>query len=148
MLIMTVTHAQMISVMKQGSVIVDLAAEAGGNCVATRPGELYVHEGVTIIGVPNSPVVPPPFNWFFSLKDIRTCLHVCPRNLRLCTPTISPSFSSPLGDRKAKHSSLTSLTKSSADPLFSITERRFHLRRDQLLLQLRLTSPSRRMFLK
>ncbi len=41
---------QMIGVMKQGSVIVDLAAEAGGNCVATKPGELYVHKGVTIIG--------------------------------------------------------------------------------------------------
>src|SRR5688572_1428074 len=36
--------------MKQGSVIVDLAAEAGGNCEATRPGELVVHNGVTIIG--------------------------------------------------------------------------------------------------
>lgn len=36
--------------MKQGSVIVDLAAETGGNCVATKPGELNVHKGVTIIG--------------------------------------------------------------------------------------------------
>lgn len=36
--------------MKQGSVIVDLAAEAGGNCEATRPGELTVQSGVTIIG--------------------------------------------------------------------------------------------------
>jgi len=40
----------MVAAMKQGSVIVDLAAEAGGNCEATRPGELHVHEGVTIIG--------------------------------------------------------------------------------------------------
>lgn len=40
----------MIAVMKPGSVIVDLAAEAGGNCVATKPGESYVHRGVTIIG--------------------------------------------------------------------------------------------------
>ena len=40
----------MVAAMKQGSVIVDLAAEAGGNCEATRPGELYVHQGVTIIG--------------------------------------------------------------------------------------------------
>lgn len=36
--------------MKQGSVIVDLAAEAGGNCEATKPGELYTKNGVTIIG--------------------------------------------------------------------------------------------------
>jgi H+-translocating NAD(P) transhydrogenase len=40
----------MVAAMKQGSVIVDLAAEAGGNCEATRPGELYVHNGVTVIG--------------------------------------------------------------------------------------------------
>ena len=40
----------MVAAMKQGSVIVDLAAEAGGNCEATRPGELNVQSGVTIIG--------------------------------------------------------------------------------------------------
>ena len=40
----------MVAAMKQGSVIVDLAAETGGNCEATKPGELYVHDGVTIIG--------------------------------------------------------------------------------------------------
>jgi NAD(P) transhydrogenase len=36
--------------MKQGSVVVDLAAEAGGNCEATKPGQLVVENGVTIIG--------------------------------------------------------------------------------------------------
>jgi H+-translocating NAD(P) transhydrogenase len=40
----------MIAAMKQGSVVVDLAAEAGGNCEATVPGKLHVHRGVTIIG--------------------------------------------------------------------------------------------------
>jgi len=40
----------MIEAMKPGSVIVDLAAEAGGNCVATAPGKLVEHKGVTIIG--------------------------------------------------------------------------------------------------
>jgi H+-translocating NAD(P) transhydrogenase subunit alpha len=33
-----------------GSVIVDLAAEQGGNCELTKPGEVVVHQGVTIIG--------------------------------------------------------------------------------------------------
>lgn len=41
----------MVAAMKQGSVIVDMAAEAGGNCEATRPGELHVHRGVSIIGM-------------------------------------------------------------------------------------------------
>lgn len=44
-----ITH-DMVAMMKQGSVIVDLAAEAGGNCEATRPGELVVKDGVTVIG--------------------------------------------------------------------------------------------------
>jgi NAD(P) transhydrogenase subunit alpha len=36
--------------MKRGSVIVDLAAEAGGNCSETRPGETFEKNGVTIVG--------------------------------------------------------------------------------------------------
>ncbi|AZR33903.1 NAD(P)(+) transhydrogenase (Re/Si-specific) subunit alpha [Xanthomonas vasicola] len=36
--------------MRAGSVIVDLAAETGGNCAATRPGETYDFEGVVIAG--------------------------------------------------------------------------------------------------
>ncbi|KAJ7046870.1 PNTB-domain-containing protein [Mycena alexandri] len=46
---------EMVAAMKQGSVIVDLAAEAGGNCEATKPGELYVKNGVTIIGYTDLP---------------------------------------------------------------------------------------------
>ena len=40
----------MVELMKPGSVIVDLAAEKGGNCELTKPGEVVVHNGVTIIG--------------------------------------------------------------------------------------------------
>ncbi|KIK08286.1 hypothetical protein K443DRAFT_672776 [Laccaria amethystina LaAM-08-1] len=47
--------AEMVAAMKQGSVIVDLAAEAGGNCEATRPGELNIQSGVTIIGYTDLP---------------------------------------------------------------------------------------------
>ena len=36
--------------MKPGSVVVDLAAEAGGNCELTIPGQLTVQHGVKIIG--------------------------------------------------------------------------------------------------
>ena len=42
--------ADMVDSMKDGSVIVDLAAEQGGNCELTSPGEVIVHNGVTIIG--------------------------------------------------------------------------------------------------
>ena len=36
--------------MKPGSVVVDLAAETGGNCELTRPGETYEHQGVLVAG--------------------------------------------------------------------------------------------------
>ncbi len=42
--------ADMVESMKDGSVIVDLAAEQGGNCELTEPGEVVVKHGVTIIG--------------------------------------------------------------------------------------------------
>jgi NAD(P) transhydrogenase subunit alpha len=41
--------------MKDGSVIVDLAAETGGNCELTEPGEVVVKDGVTIIGYTDLP---------------------------------------------------------------------------------------------
>ena len=42
--------AAAVRAMRVGSVIVDLAAEAGGNCELTAPGEVVVREGVTIVG--------------------------------------------------------------------------------------------------
>ena len=45
-----IISAAMVEGMKPGSVIVDLAAETGGNCELTRPGETYDHQGVTLAG--------------------------------------------------------------------------------------------------
>ena len=42
--------AEMVATMKPGSVIVDMAAEQGGNCELTVPGEAVVRHGVTIVG--------------------------------------------------------------------------------------------------
>jgi NAD(P) transhydrogenase subunit alpha len=47
--------ADMVGGMAPGSVIVDLAAERGGNCELTRPDETVVHNGVTILGPTNLP---------------------------------------------------------------------------------------------
>ena len=47
--------AEMVQSMKPGSVIVDLAAEQGGNCELTEPGEVVVKHGVTIIGYTDLP---------------------------------------------------------------------------------------------
>jgi NAD(P) transhydrogenase subunit alpha len=45
--------------MRPGSVIIDLAAETGGNCELTRPGEEIVESGVTIVGTTNVPSTMP-----------------------------------------------------------------------------------------
>jgi NAD(P) transhydrogenase subunit alpha len=42
--------AEMVKTMKPGSVIVDMAAERGGNCELTEPGQVVVKHGVTIVG--------------------------------------------------------------------------------------------------
>ncbi len=47
--------ADMVASMRPGSVIVDLAAEQGGNCELTVPGESVVRHGVTIIGYTDLP---------------------------------------------------------------------------------------------
>ncbi len=44
-----------VEAMKPGSVIVDLAAPRGGNCELCKPGEVYVHNGVSIIGYTDLP---------------------------------------------------------------------------------------------
>jgi NAD(P) transhydrogenase subunit alpha len=46
---------EMVASMRPGSVIVDLAAETGGNCALTRLGETVVAHGVTILGPRNLP---------------------------------------------------------------------------------------------
>ncbi len=45
--------AEMVRSMRAGSVIVDLAAERGGNCELTKPGETVVVDGVKILGALN-----------------------------------------------------------------------------------------------
>jgi H+-translocating NAD(P) transhydrogenase subunit alpha len=47
--------AEVVREMRAGSVIVDLAAEAGGNCEYTKPGQVVVEHGVTVIGYMDLP---------------------------------------------------------------------------------------------
>ncbi|QUC22849.1 uncharacterized protein UV8b_07090 [Ustilaginoidea virens] len=48
-------RTEALDVMKPGSVVVDLAAEAGGNCEATQPGKLAMYKDVKIIGYTDLP---------------------------------------------------------------------------------------------
>ena len=55
----TLVDTEMVESMQPGSVIVDLAAEAGGNCELTEPGETVEHNEVKIIGPVNLPSTMP-----------------------------------------------------------------------------------------
>jgi len=55
----TLVTAEAVRAMRPGSVIVDLAAETGGNCELTEPGREIVSGGVTIVGTTNVPSTMP-----------------------------------------------------------------------------------------
>jgi NAD(P) transhydrogenase subunit alpha len=69
--------AEMVEAMPPGSVIIDLAAERGGNCELTRPDETVVHDGVTIIG-PSNPATLVPYHasQMYSKNIITFLLHL------------------------------------------------------------------------
>jgi NAD(P) transhydrogenase subunit alpha len=67
--------------MAPGSVIVDLAAERGGNCELTRPDEVVVHRGITILGPSNPPALVPYHASQMYSKNITTFLsHLLGKN--------------------------------------------------------------------
>jgi H+-translocating NAD(P) transhydrogenase subunit alpha len=66
--------AAMVATMKPGSVIVDLAAETGGNCELTRAGETVVESGVSIMGVVNIPSSVPYHASLMFSKNVLTLL--------------------------------------------------------------------------
>lgn len=66
--------AEMVTAMAPGSVIVDLAAERGGNCEVTQPGTTVVHHGVTVIGPLNLPSEAPFHASQMYAKNISTFL--------------------------------------------------------------------------
>ncbi|HET8651344.1 MAG TPA: Re/Si-specific NAD(P)(+) transhydrogenase subunit alpha [Gaiellaceae bacterium] len=71
--------ASAVQAMRDGSVIVDLAAEAGGNCELTEPGEDVVREGVTIIGQTNLPsTVPVHASQLFARNVHALLTHLAP----------------------------------------------------------------------
>jgi NAD(P) transhydrogenase subunit alpha len=66
--------AEMVRGMKPGSVIIDLAAERGGNCELTRPGEATIEGGITILGPVNLPASIPYHASQMYAKNITTFL--------------------------------------------------------------------------
>jgi NAD(P) transhydrogenase subunit alpha len=72
--------ASAVAAMRPGSVIVDVAAEAGGNCELTEPGEAVVREGVTIVGYTNLPsTMPFHASQLYSRNVYALLEHLAPR---------------------------------------------------------------------
>ena len=67
--------AAAVAAMRPGSVIVDLAAEAGGNCELTEPGEEVVREDVTIVGLTNLPSTMPYHASQLYARNVSALLH-------------------------------------------------------------------------
>ena len=66
--------SDMVRGMAPGSVVVDLAAERGGNCELTRPDEVVVENGVTILGPTNLPATVPYHASQMYAKNVTTFL--------------------------------------------------------------------------
>jgi NAD(P) transhydrogenase subunit alpha len=69
--------ADMVASMRPGSVIVDLAAEAGGNCELTEPGTTIVRENVTIVGDRNPAAAMPYDASRLYARNLTELLGVC-----------------------------------------------------------------------
>jgi len=68
-----------VAAMRPGSVIVDLAADTGGNCELTVPGEVAVREGVTIVGLTNIPAsMPTHASQLYARNVIALLTHLAP----------------------------------------------------------------------
>jgi NAD(P) transhydrogenase subunit alpha len=65
---------EMVDAMAPGSVVVDLAAERGGNCELTKPDQIVTHHGVTILGPSNPPALVPYHASQMYSKNITTFL--------------------------------------------------------------------------
>ncbi|KAK6432811.1 hypothetical protein LTR95_011014 [Oleoguttula sp. CCFEE 5521] len=76
----TLLTEEMVSAMKPGSVIVDLAAENGGNCEITVPGQLTDYKGVTVIGYTDLPSrLPTQASTLYSNNITKFLLSISPK---------------------------------------------------------------------
>jgi NAD(P) transhydrogenase subunit alpha len=66
--------AEMVATMRPGAVIVDLAAETGGNCELTTAGATTLHHGVSVVGAVNLPSSVPHHASLMFSKNVLTLL--------------------------------------------------------------------------
>ena len=66
--------AQMVEAMTEGSVVVDMAADGGGNCEVTEAGTEIVHHGVVVCGLSNPPAAMPTHASFLYSRNVANFL--------------------------------------------------------------------------
>jgi NAD(P) transhydrogenase subunit alpha len=77
----------MLESMSEGSVIIDMAADSGGNCELSVVGQSVVHHGVTIVGMANPPASMPTHASFLYARNIANFLQ-----LLIVDGRIAPDF--------------------------------------------------------
>jgi NAD(P) transhydrogenase subunit alpha len=71
--------ASAVQAMRPGSVIVDLAADTGGNCELTEPGQVVARDGVTLVGLTNLPSSMPYHASMLYSRNVQALLvHLAP----------------------------------------------------------------------
>ena len=71
--------ASAVATLRPGSVIVDLAADTGGNCELTQPGEITTNDAVTIVGLTNIPSTMPYHASMLYSRNVQALLmHLAP----------------------------------------------------------------------
>jgi H+-translocating NAD(P) transhydrogenase subunit alpha len=66
--------AEMVDGMSDGAVVVDMAADSGGNCELTRAGEVVEHHGVHVVGMANPPSGMPTHASFLYSRNVANVL--------------------------------------------------------------------------
>ena len=74
---------EMLKEMKNGSVVVDISIDQGGNCALTPPGKVEVKHGVTLIGIKNIPgMLPTSSTWMFA-QNVYNLVHFLAKDKKI-----------------------------------------------------------------
>ena len=82
--------AEMVAAMRPGSVIVDVAAEQGGNCALTQPGQAVTHGGVTVLGSVNVAASVPNHASLMHARNVANFLALIVKDGRLTLDLADP----------------------------------------------------------
>jgi NAD(P) transhydrogenase subunit alpha len=98
---------EMVAGMAPGSVVVDVAAERGGNCELTRPGETVVEGGVTVLGPLNLPATVPYHASQLYARNVATFLAHLLRDAKEAGPQAQAAITLDMADEITRETLIT-----------------------------------------